>query len=50
MHYLVGAIIGLAVGVFMPSVARKIHAQFSKEAQKGAQFAEYVYKDVEKKL
>ena len=50
MHYLIGAVIGIAVGIFCPSIARKLHAQFSKEAQKGAQFAEYVYKDVEKKI
>jgi hypothetical protein len=50
MHYVIGFILGLAVGVFALSVARKLHALFSKEAQKGAQFAEYVYKDIEKKL
>ena len=50
MHVVIAFMLGLAVGVFCPSIARKLHAQFSKEAQKGSQFAEVVFKDVEKHL
>lgn len=49
-HQLPGILIGLVVGAFIPGVLRKFHAWVSKEENKGVQFAEYVYKDVEKKL
>jgi hypothetical protein len=50
MHALLAFIAGLAIGVFCPSLARKLHSLFSKEAKQGATFAEYVYRDIEKKL
>ena len=50
MHYLVGAILGLAVGVFMPSVARKIHARLSIEASKGVTLVEGEVRAAEKDL
>jgi hypothetical protein len=33
MHVVIAALVGLAVGVFAPSVARKIHAVLSAEAK-----------------
>jgi len=50
MHYVVGATVGLAVGVFCPSVARYLHARFSAEAAKGASLVEGAVADVKKKL
>lgn len=54
MYVIIAALAGLAVGVFMPSVARQIHARLSAEAKKvdGYVSAEVgkVESDVKKKL
>ena len=50
MHYVIGAVVGLCVGVFAPSVARKLHALFSKEVKKGAVIVDAGVQDLKKKL
>jgi hypothetical protein len=47
MHVLFGSVIGYLVGVFMPSVARKIKSWFSKETTAAVTA---VTSDVAKKL
>ena len=50
MHYVAGAVVGFLVGVFCPSVARRVKARFAKEGSKGVTLAEVEVKKVESKL
>lgn len=50
MHYLVGGVVGLCVGIFCPSVARKLHNLFSKGVAEGATLAGTAVQDLKKKL
>jgi len=50
MHVVIAFLLGTAVGLFCPSLARKLHARLSEESKKGCQFAEVVFKDVEKHI
>ena len=50
LHMVYAAAAGVAFGVFYPSIARKLHALFSKEAKKGAAIVDAGVQDVKKKL
>jgi hypothetical protein len=50
MHFIEGVVAGLAVGVFCPSIARKIKALWVKYTQKGTTAVSGVVNNEIKKL